>query len=233
VVVGNPPYGSIFTDNEERFIKNHFKDIEYRTESYVAFMQQTFQQLKQNGLVGMIVPDNWMYLDFTENLRFTFLKESNLVNITALPSTVFEGATVDTCIYITQKSQEIRQETKVIPHLKNKAIESINDSQSYFRSQDYWLSFHSYIINPYLSPTEGQILEKVERDSSKLSDISEIKYGLKAYQTGKGIPEQTPETLEKRPFTSELKMEESFEPFFEGQHIGRYEFNWDSNNWIR
>ncbi len=56
--------------------------------------------------------------------------------------------------------------------------------------------------------------------------------GIKAYEVGKGKPVQTEKIREKKPYTSELKKDQSWKPFFDGKHIGRYELLWRENNWI-
>ncbi|MBC1195716.1 N-6 DNA methylase [Microcystis aeruginosa BLCCF158] len=236
-VIGNPPYGSPFNNNEITYFKESYHCISYRVESYVAFMEKTFNFLiGLGGVVSLIVPDNWMYLDFTENLRIHFLKNGIIKNIVALPRTVFKSATVDTTIYVIQKTPNSQShETLVTTFLKKDVINEISNSNTkqLLRNQDYWLSFHEHIINPYLSSSELVILDKINDCSNDLKQITAINYGLKAYQKGKGHPPQTTEVMEIKPFTNNNKVDESYAPFFEGQSIQRYSIDWYHNNWIK
>lgn len=238
VVVGNPPYGSFFSELEAAYIKENYKYVEYRAESYVSFMERSFSLLIcKAGLVSLIVPDNWMYLNFTENLRIALLEQGALKIVVALPSTVFPDATVDTTIYVLEKIsiQELQTpKTLVIPYEKDEHLSDIDDTSEkhYYREQSQWLNFYENIINPYLYPAEALILERITNVSSNLCDITTISYGLKAYQKGKGNPPQTRETMESRPFTASAKRDETFNPFFEGQSISRYCINWNHDNWI-
>ncbi|MBE5231319.1 MAG: N-6 DNA methylase [Microcystis aeruginosa PMC 728.11] len=236
-VIGNPPYGSPFNNNEITYFKECYHCISYRVESYVAFMEKTFNFLIElGGIVSLIVPDNWMYLDFTENLRIHFLKNGIIKNIVALPRTVFKSATVDTTIYVIQnKPNSQSHETLVTTFLKKDVINEISNSNTkqFLRNQDYWLSFHEHIINPYLSSSELLILDKINHFSNDLKQITAINYGLKAYQKGKGHPPQTAEVMEIKPFTNNNKVDESYAPFFEGQSIQRYSIDWYHNNWIK
>jgi hypothetical protein len=236
-VIGNPPYGSPFNNNEITYFKESYHCISYRVESYVAFMEKTFNFLIElGGVVSLIVPDNWMYLDFTENLRIHFLKNGIIKNIVALPRTVFKSATVDTTIYVIQKTPNSQShETLVTTFLKKDVINEISNSNTkqLLRNQDYWLSFHEHIINPYLSSSELVILDKINDCSNDLKQITAINYGLKAYQKGKGHPPQTTEVMEIKPFTNNNKVDESYAPFFEGQSIQRYSIDWYHNNWIK
>jgi hypothetical protein len=239
-VIGNPPYGASFNEMEISYIKENYTYVKYRVESYVCFMEKTFSYLiRQAGLVSLIVPDNWMYLDFTESLRIAFLQQSALNVIVALPNTVFSEATVDTTIYVLQKLVDHdsleKQETLIIPYRKNEYLSEINHihQESYSRNQNYWLKSHAHIINPYLYPNDIIILEKVDIISISLNSIATINYGLKDYQNGKGNPLQTPATMKSRPFTSTTKFDETFSPFFEGQSISQYSIDWNNNNWIK
>jgi hypothetical protein len=238
-VIGNPPYGSFLNEIDANYLKNNYQYVQYRAESYVAFMEKTFLLLIRHlGLVSLIVPDNWMYLDFTENLRVTFLKTGYLKAIVALPKTVFSDATVDTSIYVIQKKLSDQLEYSdvlIIPCHKNKSLVNLDDTDqiNYYRTQDYWLKFHQHIINPYLYPKEALILEKVADKSDDLNKIVTISYGLKAYQKGKGNPPQTSNIMDSKPFTSLTKVDNSFSPFFEGQSINRYSIIWNNDNWIK
>lgn len=240
VVIGNPPYGASFNELEINYLKENYKYVKYRVESYVCFMEKTFSYLScQSGLVSLIVPDNWMYLDFTESLRIAFLQKSLLNSIVALPNTVFSEAIVDTTIYVLEKfsvrdSLE-NQQTLIIPYKKNQYLSEIDhtNQEVYSRNQDYWIKCHEHIINPYLYPNDILILEKVDIISVDLSSIVTINYGLKDYQKGKGNPLQTSATMKSRPFTSTTKLDETFSPFFEGQSISQYSIDWNNNNWIK
>ena len=238
-VIGNPPYGVSLGTLEINYLKNNYQYIQYRAESYVAFMEKAFLfLLKEHGLSSLIVPDNWMYLDFTENLRITFLTNALLNVIVALPKTVFPDATVDTTIYVIQKcifEKSNGRNTLIIPFSKNEYLSEINDlnENTYFRSQDDWLNSHGYIINPYLYPQEAIILEKIYSSSINLKNIVSISYGLKAYQKGKGEPLQNSQITTSKPFTSLTKIDNSFSPFFEGSSIDRYISLWDKDNWIK
>jgi type I restriction-modification system DNA methylase subunit len=240
VVIGNPPYGASFTELEINYIKEIYVYVQYRVESYVCFMEKTFSCLvRPSGLISLIVPDNWMYLDFTENLRIAFLQKSLLNSIVALPNTVFSEATVDTTIYVLEKSVDQdaldNQETLVIPYVKNECLSEINhiNQESYTRNQNYWLKSYEHIINPYLYPNDILILEKVDIISISLNSIVTINYGLKDYQKGKGNPLQTSATMQSRPFSSITKIDDTFSPFFEGQSISQYSVDWNNNNWIK
>jgi hypothetical protein len=123
----------------------------------------------------------------------------------------------------------------IIPFSKNEYLSEINDlnESNYFRNQNDWLNSHAYIINPYLYSQDVLILEKGYSISIELKNIASINYGLKAYQKGKGEPPQNSQITTLKPFTSLIKTDDSFSPFFEGSSIDRYTILWDKDNWIK
>ena len=83
-----------------------------------------------------------------------------------------------------------------------------------------------------MDDTEKLLLSKIESEKKRINDISQIFYGIKAYQIGKGKPAQTKKIRDEKPFTSDKQMQQSWLPFYDGKHIGRYELFWKNNNWI-
>jgi hypothetical protein len=88
------------------------------------------------------------------------------------------------------------------------------------------------VISASATAEEELIVEEIRNSSLPLSEIVEIKYGLKAYQEGKGDPKQTREQVENKAFTSRVRETPDFAPFFEGREIYRYENIWKEDNWL-
>lgn len=97
--------------------------------------------------------------------------------------------------------------------------------------QRIWLESPYSIISSGVTAEEERIAEKIRNASVSLNEIADIKYGLKAYQEGKGNPKQTREQVNRKAFTSQERRTPDFAPFLEGREIYRYENEWDENNW--
>lgn len=102
-VIGNPPYGAIFTDEMSSYLKDKNSTFVWRGESYLIFVERAFQLLRESGLFGFITPDTFLNLRFTQALRTYLLKNSSLKEIVLLPSNVFAGTTVDTALLFAEK----------------------------------------------------------------------------------------------------------------------------------
>jgi hypothetical protein len=239
-VVGNPPYGASFDSIEKDYIMNSFETVAWRGESYIAFIELALNMCCKNGYTSMIVPDTWMSLKFTEDVRTLFFTSGSLKQIVALPTNVFEDAAVDTSIYVLEKKTinkniqkiEFSSETHVTAYPKDASIDSIDTKTEIVYDQLAWAKNTYKILNPHATPYQLQILNKINNFSGHLSKLTEIKYGLKAYQEGKGKPAQTREQVDKKEFTSEVQKSPNFKPFLEGKEIFRYLNTWNENNWI-
>jgi type I restriction-modification system DNA methylase subunit len=237
VVVGNPPYGVAFDAYEKEWVISQYNTVGWRGESYLAFSEASLKWSHQGGMASLIVPNTWLSLKFTEGLRKLFLTKGHLCEIVALPNTVFPDAVVDTSIFVIQKIAEIEKQIEAKTHVswypKTLKISSL-DHPTLERTADQriWLESPYSMISTGVTFDEELIAEKVRNASIPLYEIAEIKYGLKAYQEGKGNPKQTREQVNRKAFTSQIRRTPDFAPFLEGREIYRYLNEWDENNWI-
>ena len=109
IVIGNPPYGALFSENELIYFKNRYRTAVWRIESYLVFIEQAIRLLKINGMLGYIIPDTLLNLRFTQPTRELLLRNSKLQQVVGLPSNVFSGATVDTIILVTEKADYVNK----------------------------------------------------------------------------------------------------------------------------
>jgi type I restriction-modification system DNA methylase subunit len=236
IVIGNPPYGALLSDSETAYFKNRYQTAVWRVESYLLFIEQGLKLLKNNGHLGYIIPDTLLNLSFTQPTRELLLRNSKINEIIGLPSNVFSGATVDTIILTTEKA-----EFKNTFHAsgvcvktfgKKQSINSIDNPQKEFivKTKDW---FEQNAFNLQIDNSEKQLLSKVEKPKKTVNDIGEMYSGIKAYEVGKGKPAQTEKIRDNKPYTSEIKTDKTWKPFYDGKNIGRYELLWKENNWIK
>ncbi|MCD4676940.1 MAG: N-6 DNA methylase, partial [Desulfobacula sp.] len=235
-VIGNPPYGAIFTNKMSNYLKEKNITFVWRGESYLVFVEKAFQLLKKEGFFGFIIPDTFLNLGFTQSLRTFLLQNSYIQEIVLLPSNVFKGATVDTTLLFAQKAQNtvnyhsVSVMAKVFG--KKEIITTIESPIRSFKiNTDIWYEHKSF--NLQSDKDEITIVSKLENKCIKLKEIANLFYGIKTYQVGKGKPPQTKEIRDKKPFTSEKCLDDNWIAFYDGKHIGRYELLWKENNWIK
>ncbi|MCL2652152.1 MAG: BREX-1 system adenine-specific DNA-methyltransferase PglX, partial [Candidatus Azobacteroides sp.] len=235
-VIGNPPYGALFSDNELGYFKRNYNTSVWRGESYSFFIERGLKLLRKNGLLGFIIPDTLLNLGFTQSLRELLLQNSNLQEIVGLPSNVFVEATVDTIILLTEKADFTNQfhsvDINVKTFNKKQTITSIKEPLREFtlKSKDW---FEQRAFNLQVDNNEKVLLSKIEKQNITIGNIAEMYSGIKSYEIGKGKPIQTEKIRDDKPYTSKIQTDKSWQPFFDGKHIGRYQLLWKNNNWIK
>jgi len=234
-VLGNPPYGAEFPELTLTYLKQQFTTFVWRGESYLLFVEQALQLLKFNGWLGCIIPDTYLNLGFTQSLRNLLLQQTELHEIVLLPAKVFNAATVDTTLLFTQKTQrtDTFHEKLVTVNLfnkKNPVRSLVEPHRSFCVSTKSWHEQGAFLIQS--DSQQAELALKIENGKAKIGDFSEIFYGIKAYQVGKGKPPQSREIVSTKPFTSTRQESAEFLPFCDGKHIGRYQLLWNKNNWL-
>ena len=99
-VIGNPPWGSLFSEIELEYLRQNNREIIVRMiDSFMYFVFQGTKKLKSGAYFGMILPDVIMYQKDNEKLRdyvAKYFKITNLVNM----GDVFEKVTRPACIIV-------------------------------------------------------------------------------------------------------------------------------------
>jgi len=235
VVVGNPPYGANFNRKTGQSFETNYITFNWRGESYILFIEQGLNLLRYNGCFGFIVPDTLLNLGFTEASRMHILKNSIIREVDLLPSSVFQDATVDTILLFfskkENKEEDIWNPVSVNVFKKRLFIENLTKPDRKFQiSSQVW--FDQRAFNLQSEANELSIIRNVDTKFQAIVKFSEIFYGIKVYQVGKGKPPQTREIVESKPFTSQSKFGDNWLPFFDGKDIGSYQLLWKKNNWL-
>lgn len=103
-VIGNPPWGASFSDNENIYVKNEYRKIIVRmTDSFMYFVYKSFQILNKKGTFGMILPDVILYQNDNKLLRQYLTQNSALSIVINLGNDIFEKVIRPSCIVIFDK----------------------------------------------------------------------------------------------------------------------------------
>ena len=163
VVIGNPPYvrPHNIADNEKVFLWGNYFVASQKTDLYAFFTERGALLLKQNGILGYIMPKTWMSIHSFFKLRQFILENYNIQKIGILPNKVFEDAIVETAIIIFQ-SKKGENTFDFIDVIKNKILR--NENQSYI-----------------LKNSNLNINENIQKDIGEfkyLGDITDIIVGI-------------------------------------------------------
>jgi len=108
IVIGNPPYGIKFSENEKEYFKKHYlstKTISGKqkgsVDSFSLFIEKGFNILKKNGNLIYIVPISITSSDSMTALHNLLEKNCKLIKISSYavrPQPIFQNAVINTSI---------------------------------------------------------------------------------------------------------------------------------------
>jgi type I restriction-modification system DNA methylase subunit len=223
VVIGNPPYvftrGDGFTNAEKEYYYAKFKQQNYQLNTFAMFTEQGHNILKVDGFFGFIIPNNWLTISSMKKFRDFIISCTGNVIIVNNFYKVFIGANVDTSLLVFTKIKPgvITLIESVEPgHYENISSVSFTDLLD-----DQIIQFKSL-----KNAMSNLIIKKIETQAIVLGNISTVKSGLKAYETGKGTPIQTDKMKRDRIYHSITKKDNNYRPYLEGKDVKRYKLDW-------
>jgi len=106
-VIGNPPWGVDFSDEELEYFRHKHRDIIVRmVDSFMFFSDKALSLMRPKGVFGMILPDVILYQVDNLKLRNHLLNETALTNIVNLGNDVFAKVTRPSCILLFCRGQK-------------------------------------------------------------------------------------------------------------------------------
>ncbi len=225
VVIGNPPYGALFSENEKTFIKSNFQYCDYQFDIYMTFFERSYNLLKDFSQLCFIVPNTWLLNLKTPNIRKLLFSRFNTHNVRAYSFPVFEEAVVDTIIVSAEKKNDLSGSMTVQIIDKNG-----NTIENQFSKSELAINYQSH-VNIYLSDFASKIDFKFSA-LSKLDNVAKITQGTKPFQKGKGKPKQDEKTMQEKPFVQSYKKDNTFRPLLRGSLINKYVITWNDDYYI-
>ena len=218
IVVGNPPYVDIKSLNsvEVKYYFKRFLTTENRVNLYSIFIEKGIEILSKNGILSFINPNSMLVNDSYARLRDLIF--SKITHIVKLPDNIFEEAKVETIIFEIKNSENKINVVDVIKYNKSEKIVSIDENKIIKIYKSDWDTEKKH-FNIYISKKEKEILNKIENENLKLEDIADFTLGITPYDKYRGHDE---ETIKKRLFHSDTKIDSTYKPLITGENIQRY-----------
>lgn len=163
VVIGNPPYvrPHNIADSEKVYLWDKYFVASQKTDLYAFFTERGALILKENGILGYIMPKTWMSIHSFLKLRQFILENYNINQIGLLPSKVFDDAIVETAIIIFENNTSFK-EFNFINVIENKVVKS--------EKQADILLTNNFNINENVQKSLGEF--------NYLGDITDIIVGI-------------------------------------------------------
>jgi hypothetical protein len=225
-VIGNPPYGADLSKGEIGYLFDKFKFQAYQLDTYLLFVEQALTLSRNNGLVGMIIPNTWLLNLLSTEFRKQIFNHTQIENIRHYQNPVFHNATVDTEVIIINKTTPSTEH-----HINITIIGKNDDVENYMILQKRWQSEEGQPVNIFERPELVNLADKLKK-LDVLDNSYVITQGAKPFQVGKGVPQQTRHIVDDKPFVSERQKNTTFRPLLRGSLIHKYRILWDRDYWI-
>jgi len=100
-VIGNPPWGAEYNQDEKEYLRTKYENIHVRTpESFNYFVSQMWMCAKQRGVVGMIMPSSFLNQHEFWKTRKLLVESSAIYRIANLGDGVFQKVTAPSCVIV-------------------------------------------------------------------------------------------------------------------------------------
>lgn len=222
IVIANPPYltGSKLKDFKDYF-KSNFKTAQYQLDLYVFFIEKGTNLLKKDGVITFITPNSWLKNMMMSECRRFILENLSLKIICPNIAKAFT-AQVDTSIFIASKNNK-PDFIKIV----NFSLNQIDVTKT-VEQKRFWNN-EKLIFDVEVDDKIGKILKIIRTESIDLYSICDISFGFRAYDLYAG---QSKEIITSKPYTSNIKMSDNFEPYIVGKNIEKYSYKIDDKHFI-
>ncbi|HRT81498.1 MAG TPA: Eco57I restriction-modification methylase domain-containing protein, partial [Bacteroidales bacterium] len=181
IVIGNPPYGIKFSENEKEYFKKQYlctKTITGKqkgsSDSFALFIEKGFNILKRNGNLIYIVPISITSSDSMTALHNLLEKNCRLIKISSYavrPQPIFQNAVINTSILFFIKTLTPVEQilcTKMYRKGKGFDLKTLLENLQFIDVRNYKL----YGRYPKISlPIETNILDKLFSIKTKTKDL--------------------------------------------------------------
>lgn len=225
IVMGNPPWGSKIEDGFEGYYKNRYTSTNRELESHLMFMELCVNLTKDEGYIGLIIPNTWMYLFSTEPIREKILTETKIISIVELTKGIFTDAPDTVPVIIILKKCAFKEGD--IKNTFNACSFSNQNSMNYedFINAKYKKIMQSDIyenkckvFNLNLTPEIKQLLAKIRSTpNTPLSGLAKANYGIK--------------TGDNEKYLSNTRINNKYKKCLKTKEIRRYSIEW-KNLWL-
>lgn len=218
-VIGNPPYvrSQHLEDNIKNYLSQKFSSASYQPDLFAFFIEQGILLLNEQGKLGFIIPNGILTNTFYAKSRSNILNKTCVNIIVDLKDKVFEGASVDTSIFILTKetSEAKRKKNPVLIGEFPSKIKLAVETPTSTILQNEFLKIKDYVFNTSSSKSDFVLIEKIKKETERLGDLCIVKNGMKV----------------RKDFVSLKKEDSRYKKFLLGASVKPYSIDY-KNKWV-
>jgi len=181
-VIGNPPWGSLFTESEKKYLSVRYVNRRGKAESHLFFIEWGFRLLNNLGILGFITPNTWLSVLNSKETREYLLDNATFYEICELSKYIFRDAPDIVPILVFLGKNNGYRRNCIIKRTEEIRVHSGNFNDAFSTNQvpqEVWQRTAANTINLRSTPSTLQIIEKCDDKGERLSEICTVLYGIK------------------------------------------------------
>lgn len=227
IILGNPPF--VRPRSEEKALLDYYRQnylvAHNQLDLFHLFIELSAKLLAKNGINSFIISNAFLANENTEKLRKFILDNLNILKIVDIKEQVFDGASVDTIVYLFSKST-VKDESNVEYVLIKEDIfttvhkfnqKSFNENPRY----NFTISLTTELKDAF---------DSIQKTLDRVDSYFHVTTGIKEYQVGKGTPPQKQSHKDKREFNANYKIDNSYIPEIRGRNLFPFSIKWDGEH---
>lgn len=193
-IIANPPWSTEKIYARETLQNAGFSLVSGQYDSYVLFIELSFNILPENGLMAFIIPDSLFDAQNT-NLRKFLCEKTQICVIARLGEKIFDevarSATVIVCKKTIPEAETITQCFRLSTSDRHAFLAGANTLMSFFEKNVHYVpqcrftNNDGYIFDIDTKVTDEALLNKIEATSQSLSKLFTFGRGIEISKAGK------------------------------------------------
>ncbi len=227
IVIGNPPYGAFFDNPTKKYLKLKYPEVpDFESADY--FISKSKKLVNNKGISSFIIPNTILTNVHATNYRNFILDNFQILEIVNTSDIeIFKNASVRNCI-LTMQNDKTLSYTKLI-NAKTEVLNNPINVITNITNQILHKYIRSWLNLFYVDQISLRLVEKIQFESNKLIEFSDISQGLIPYDKYKG---QSEEIIKKRIYHSDYKKNFTYKKELKGKDVSRYSLVWNKKIWI-
>lgn len=232
-VVGNPPYVIVspesFDPVQSAYLRR-YQVAQYKADLFHLFIERGLSLCRSAGKFGMIIPNTWLTLQFTEKLREFVLTKSKIEELVIFDHLVFAEADVFTALlFLERTSPTPDHESRVKKMASATTSDELHKASPLTVAQSIWTANTGFTIETRRLNPEGKLVERLLTSFGALEKVARASLGAQAYNSSKHTKEQ----IEKRVFHADRKLGKEYMLEIGGSAVSRFDLQKDETKWIK
>jgi hypothetical protein len=176
-IIGNPPYGARFGDEEKEYLFQTYSILKGQPESYEYFLFKSVLSVRREGYVSFILPTNFIESERAKGLRTTLLETGMIRILSNFRYNVWKDNASETLVLIFQKGK--RGETTRVIHPKS-AEEFLIEANARDVDPADWAALPG---KRFLIRSDVKIITKIQEGKLFLGNVCYVSQGIIVYKT--------------------------------------------------